>query len=191
MLFRTWTFIVPISRIMIYTLLPHIYLSICPLLLFFLRWWLTVHPPNVQPQCRLSTQFNFIGRLTSCYDLTQCYFAWGWFRFFYISPQFVFQLKCSIQHTSDSSQNQNEQHKIADCKCLFRCSVETFKVQLMVHRQTFIILFATEKLFADHMWNAGRMFCRPGISHLAHYFNYESSEIQSKSYFSSPSLCAD
>jgi len=41
--FRTITFIVPISRIMICTLLPHIYLSICPLLLFLLRWWLSVH----------------------------------------------------------------------------------------------------------------------------------------------------
>jgi len=44
MYFRTRTFIVPISRFMRYTLLKHIYLSICQLLLFLLRWWLSVHP---------------------------------------------------------------------------------------------------------------------------------------------------
>ena len=37
----------------------------------------------------------------------------------------------------------------------------------------------------------GPYVLRLGISHLALYFNYESSEIQSKSNFSFPSLCAD
>jgi len=50
-----------------------------------------------------------------------------------------------------------------------------FEVQLIVPCQAFTISFATEKAFADHIWTTGRMFCRPGISHLGVYFIYESS----------------
>ena len=39
----------------------------------------------------------------------------------------------------------------------------------------FTIFFATEKAFAGHMFTVGYIFCRPGISHLAVYFIYESS----------------
>jgi len=39
------------------------------------------------------------------------------------------------------------------------------------------MFFATEKAFAGHMWTVGHIFCRPGISHLALYFIYESSVV--------------
>jgi len=35
---------------------------------------------------------------------------------------------------------------------------KNFEVQIILRRQAFTIFFATEKVFADHMWNAGRMF---------------------------------
>ena len=90
--FCTRTFIFPISRIMRYTHLRHIKLSICPLLLFHLRWWLSVHP---------------VKRTTSMPTFNSNLFYWAsrcllWFDstllclmlvlLFHISPQFGFQL---------------------------------------------------------------------------------------------------
>jgi len=78
--FCTRTFLVPVSRIIRYNHLRHISLSICPLLLFLLRWWLSVHPikRTISMPTFNSNLFYWASRCLLWFDSTLL--SWCWFR---------------------------------------------------------------------------------------------------------------